>query len=175
MLRETLPPRRLFSAENAAWRCSVKKCVLKNFAKFTGNHPCGSLFLNKVADFSYFLDQNTVKKGTLNKETLANVFSCQFCRIFKNTFFSLNTSSGFWLSLIQICMYTQLEMPRSGWYVFYIVNNMRSNMLLNNWDFLNLQCFKLYLKNKVSVSKEQKRAHLKKVSVRRTNAPFFLN
>ena len=30
-------------------RCSVKKGVLKNFAKFTGKHLCQRLFLNKVA------------------------------------------------------------------------------------------------------------------------------
>ena len=30
-------------------RCSVKKGVLKNFAKFTGKHMCQSLFFNKVA------------------------------------------------------------------------------------------------------------------------------
>ena len=30
-------------------RCSVKKGVLINFAKFTGKHLCQSLFLNKVA------------------------------------------------------------------------------------------------------------------------------
>ena len=31
------------------WRCSVKKGVLRNFAKFTGKHLCQSLFFNKVA------------------------------------------------------------------------------------------------------------------------------
>ena len=30
-------------------RCSVKKGVLKNFPKFTGNHLGQSLFFNKVA------------------------------------------------------------------------------------------------------------------------------
>ena len=30
-------------------RCSVKKDVLRNFAKFTGKHLCQSLFFNKVA------------------------------------------------------------------------------------------------------------------------------
>ena len=30
-------------------RCSVKKGVFKNFAKFTGKHLCQSLFFNKVA------------------------------------------------------------------------------------------------------------------------------
>ena len=29
-----------------------KKGVLKNFAKFTGKHPCQSLFFNKVAIFN---------------------------------------------------------------------------------------------------------------------------
>ena len=29
--------------------CSVKKGVLRNFAKFTGKHLCQSLFSNKVA------------------------------------------------------------------------------------------------------------------------------
>ena len=26
-----------------------KKCILRNFAKFTGKHQCRSLFLNKIA------------------------------------------------------------------------------------------------------------------------------
>ena len=30
-------------------RCSIRKGVLKNFAKFTGKHLCQSLFFNKVA------------------------------------------------------------------------------------------------------------------------------
>ena len=31
------------------WRCSIKKGILKNFAKFTGKHQCQNLFFNKVA------------------------------------------------------------------------------------------------------------------------------
>ena len=34
---------------NSHRRCSVKKDVLRNFAKFTGKYLCQSLFLNKVA------------------------------------------------------------------------------------------------------------------------------
>ena len=45
-------------------RCSVKKGVLRNFAKFTGKH---------------------LKK--CQKETLAQAFSCEFCEISQNTFF----------------------------------------------------------------------------------------
>ena len=41
--------------------CSIIKGVLRNFAKFTGKH--------------------------LKKDTLGQVFSCEFCEISKNTFF----------------------------------------------------------------------------------------
>ena len=55
-----------------------KTSVLKNFAKFIGKHLCRSLFFNKVAD---------LKPATLlKKETPTQVFSCEFCEIFKNTF-----------------------------------------------------------------------------------------
>ena len=60
-------------------RCFVKKGVLKNFAKLTGKHLCQSLFLNKVAGRAC----NFIKK-----ESLAQVFSCEFCEFFKNTFFT---------------------------------------------------------------------------------------
>ena len=45
----------------------MKKGVLINFARFTGKHLCQSLFFNKVAGD-------------------AQVFSCEFCEISKNTF-----------------------------------------------------------------------------------------
>ena len=51
----------------AVQRFSVKS-ILRNFAKFTGKRLCQSLFFNK-------------------KETLAQVFSCDFCEISKNPFF----------------------------------------------------------------------------------------
>ena len=35
-------------AEAVAQRCSVKKGVVKNFAKFTGKPLCQSLFFNRV-------------------------------------------------------------------------------------------------------------------------------
>ena len=60
-------------------RCSVRKGVLRNFTKFTGKHLCQSLFFNKVA------------------ETLAQVFSCEFCEISKNSFF---TEQLWWLLLL---------------------------------------------------------------------------
>ena len=52
-----------------------KKDVFKNFAKFTGKQLCQSLFFNKV--FYNFI----------KKERLAQMFSSEFCEIFKNKFF----------------------------------------------------------------------------------------
>ena len=47
----------------------LKIGVLRNFAKSTGKYLCQSLFLNFI-----------------KKETLTQVFFCDFCEIFKNTF-----------------------------------------------------------------------------------------
>ena len=61
------------------------KNVLRNFDKFTGKHLCWSFFFNKVATSvagCRFSACNFIKK-----ETLAQTFSCEFCKIFKNTFF----------------------------------------------------------------------------------------
>ena len=74
----------------------LKKGVLRNFTKFTRKHLYRSLFFNKVTG-------NFIKKETLaqvfscefceiagnfiKKETLAQVLSCEFCEISKNTFF----------------------------------------------------------------------------------------
>ena len=58
--------------------CSVKKDALKSFAKFTGKHLCWSLFLNKVEG---------LRPATILKKTLTQVISCDYCEIFKNTYF----------------------------------------------------------------------------------------
>ena len=64
--------------------CSIKKGVLENFAKFTGKHLCQSL--------SLFLIKLLKACNFIKRVTLAQVFSCEFCEIFKNTF--LQNSSG---------------------------------------------------------------------------------
>ena len=58
-------------------RCSIKKNLFRNFTKFIGKHLCQGLFFNKVAGLNF-----------IKKETLAQVFSCEFRKIFKNTFFT---------------------------------------------------------------------------------------
>ena len=60
--------------------CSVGKGVLRDLEKFTGKHLC-------------FNACNFIKK-----EAMAQVFSCEFCQISKNTFFTEHlwaTTSGF--------------------------------------------------------------------------------
>ena len=52
--------------------CSVRKGVLRNFAKFTRKYMCQSPFFNKLAGM----------------RTLAEVLSCEFLEISKNTFFT---------------------------------------------------------------------------------------
>ena len=64
-----------------------EKSCLRNFTKLTGKHRYQSLFYNKVAGSSCRLRPATL----LKKETLAQVFSCEFCEIFKNTLLQ-NTS-----------------------------------------------------------------------------------
>ena len=56
-----------------------KKGIFRKFAKFTGKHLCQTHFLNKVAG----QDCNFIKK-----EAQAQVFSCEFSEISKNTFFA---------------------------------------------------------------------------------------
>ena len=58
-----------------------KKGVLRNFIKFTGKHLRQSLFLNKKAS-------ELRPAFVFKKNALAQVFSCEFCEISKNTFFT---------------------------------------------------------------------------------------
>ena len=63
-----------FKQTEAAQTRSVRKCVLRNFAKCPGKHLCHSLFF-EACNF-------------IEKETLTQVFFCEFCEISKNTFFT---------------------------------------------------------------------------------------
>ena len=53
--------------------------VLKIFAKLTGKHLRQSLFFNKIAG---------LRPATLFKKRFWHMFSCEFCQIFKKTFFT---------------------------------------------------------------------------------------
>ena len=71
--------------------------LLKYFARFTGNHLCWSLHLAiKFQPSSLQL---------FKKETLTKIFSCEFCKIFKDYFFK-NTLEGL---LLKFAEYLFLE------------------------------------------------------------------
>ena len=64
-------------------RCSIKRGILRNFAKFIGKHPCPSLFFNKVGG---------LRPATLWKKRLGHRrFPMNFAK-FLRTPFLLNTS-----------------------------------------------------------------------------------
>ena len=75
----------LNSETSTAGFLSVKKDVRNNLAKLSGTHLCQSFFFNKVADlrFSSYRPPNFIKR-----ETLTQVFSCEFYEFSKNTFFT---------------------------------------------------------------------------------------
>ena len=64
------------AARGSHRKCSLRKGVLKNFAKFAKTTCARVSFLTKLQ----------VWPATLLKETLAQVFSCEFYEISKNTF-----------------------------------------------------------------------------------------
>ena len=78
-MRRTLP----LSSSRPEVFC--KKCVLRNFAKFTGKHLCQSLFFNKVAG---------LRSATLLKKRLWHrCFPVNFAKFLRTPFLH-NTSSG---------------------------------------------------------------------------------
>ena len=86
----------LMFAESSHPEVFCKKGVLGNFAKFTGKHLYQSPFCRPHS--CTFIE----------KETLAQVFSCEFCEISKNTYFHRTTlvaASGLpkWRSNDQNC------------------------------------------------------------------------
>ena len=61
--------------------CSIEKAVLKNFTIFTGKHLCWSLLLRHL---------RASRPATFLKRDSDTVFSCEYCKIFKNTYFDEN-------------------------------------------------------------------------------------
>ena len=77
---------------------------------FTGKHLCQSLFLMKFQTF---------RAATLLKETPTQVFSCEYCKISKNTDFEehLRTASSVWRLLTPSVAWQSFP-----WKVWVLVN-----------------------------------------------------
>ena len=148
-----------------------KKCVLRNFAKFTGKHLSQSLFFNKVAD-QIFLIENECKTPYWTG-TLAQVFSCEFCKISKNTFSTEHlrtTASSFLWRIIHIVISFDDWSLLTAWLLLWDGGLLRSlfslritfncspdvispSFVLNDFVvfiFLQVECFRPHDLNKYS-------------------------
>ena len=56
---------------------SEKKYIIRNFAEFARKYLCRNLFFAKAKLCNF-----------TKNESLAQVFSCEFCKTYKNTFFA---------------------------------------------------------------------------------------
>ena len=89
-----------YDSRNSRSEEFYKKGVLKSFAKFTGKQLCQSLFFNKVAGL---------------RHSHSNVFSCEFCEVSQNIFFTEHPCAT--ASVVFITIYFLL-VARYIWLVF---------------------------------------------------------
>ena len=68
----------LKSTEAVAQRCSVKNLFIEIFQ---------NSYQNTCVRVSFFIKLQASMCNFIKKETLAQVFPCEFCKIFKNTYF----------------------------------------------------------------------------------------
>ena len=69
-----------YNCRSSLQRCSARKGVFRNFAKFKGKYT--------YARASFLIKLQTSAFNFIKKETLAKVFSCEFCEISNNTSFT---------------------------------------------------------------------------------------
>ena len=74
-------PKKLCQFQKQSPEVLCKKAVLKNLAIFTGKALCWSPFL---------IEWHAWRAAILLKETPTQVFSCDYCKIFKSTYFQEN-------------------------------------------------------------------------------------
>ena len=95
--------------EAVSWRCSVKNVfleILQNSQK------------NRCARVSFLIKLKTSACNFIKKETVAQVFTCEFCKISKNTF-----------------SYRTPPVAPSLWIIFFIIlNTTRNSRRYDNHD-----------------------------------------
>ena len=90
-----------------------KKGIHRNFTKFTAKHLCQGLIFNKV-----FLK--------FKEETLAQVFSCEFCEISKKTF--LHTTPLVAASAFTLFFLTATILSVIGIYTFHVTSLFKAKL-----------------------------------------------
>ena len=118
----------MYSIRSSHQRCSVKKGALKNFAKFTGKHLYQSLFLKKVAG--------------------SRPATCEFCEIFKDTFFTehlwVNASTIFTIFRVGSTLPNVLMKIRSSASHWYRTFEFRIKITYKLWLRFVYRSLKLY-------------------------------
>ena len=118
--------------EAATQSCSIKEWFLPNFTKFTEKHLCqGLFFIIKLQDEAC---------NFVIKESLAQVFSYEFCKISKNTFFTEPLSKNTFftntsLFLVRIFLYSdwiQENRTRNN----YVFVHFSRSVVNTNFDLL---------------------------------------
>ena len=115
-----------------------KKVVLKNFAKLTGKHLCLSLFFNK--------DVGLRPATLIKKDTPAQMFSCEYYEVFKNTFFTEHlwtTASKFFGNQRRFSFLYSRSMV--GSYKIFLKSKKEALTIQNSFKFL------LYLQAKINI------------------------
>ena len=123
----------LSNVRGSQGRCSIKKSVLKSFAKFTGKLLSLSLFCNKIAGLK--------SPSLLRKRRRHICFLVNFYKNFKNTFFieklrATANSAVFLVHLkpISVCLYLLLTLNKFR-FLFYRL------LLLWTWFLARGNCF----------------------------------
>ena len=107
-----------------------KKSLLKNFAKFTGKHLNQNLFFDKGLQF--------FKK----KKALAQVFSCEHCKISKSSSFTehLRTTASVWMraTFTKEELLLTKQIPRARIHVERFNEQLKKFRLLDNITSLTI-------------------------------------
>ena len=145
----------IFPSEAVAQRCSVTKGVLKNFAKLTEKHLCQSLFFNK--------DVGLIPANFIKKETLSQLFSSQFRKVFKSTFLSRSYIKRFvWYNL-----YDSQSAFKFLWRLHYRGSRSYQVHKSCSYRLLRPQQFKENdLRTSCSSSKSRKKGKIRRVYVK---------
>ena len=97
-----------------------KKDVFSNFTKFTGKHLCQSLFLIKL---------QTQACNFIKKDAQAQIFSCEFCEISKNTTIFTEhlqaTASDLRLTICWVELKSTAPMPTIKLFTIFLNNKFK--------------------------------------------------
>ena len=105
-------------------------CLWNGIGSFSSRGSLQRCFVKDVfLEISQTSQENTCTRVSFlikfQEETLAQVFSCEFCEISKNNFFSQNTSGGFFWSSVMASFIILLDFLKYNLFSFKVALNSR--------------------------------------------------